>query len=514
FHMIHTTIPGELDVMGVSLLTGAFVIIGFNADVAWTHTISTAQRYTLYELELDPDDPMRYRYGDGYRSIEAATVTVGGEPRRVYFSHYGPLLANAGLPWTRETAYAVRLAAFAGDEAIASSLDTYEKLHRASSVGDVERAISLGGSWLTNTVAADRHGNAFYADISAAPNVDDGLLVRCRRAVPGLPPATVVLDGSRPDCEWQDDDRSVVPGNLPPAAMPRATSRDYFTNSNDSYWLSNPDTPLEGYPQIIGPERTARSLRTRAGLQYLGEVIADDGKVTPDELQQIIFSHRHFGAELLADDVLKLCADGPDTIADSCATLADWDRSARTDSRGTQLWTEFWEVARQLDGLYREPFDAERPVDTPRGLDVEDPAVRAGLVSALESAAERLAEASVPADAAWGQVQFADRNGERIPVPGARGWHGVFSYIDARLNPGVGYTPIRSGNSYIQVVSWTDDGALDARGILAYSQSPEPESPHYADQTRLYSRGEWIDLPFTAADISSDPNLRIVTIRE
>jgi acyl-homoserine-lactone acylase len=62
------------------------------------------------------------------------------------------------------------------------------------------------------------------------------------------------------------------------------------------------------------------------------------------------------------------------------------------------------------------------------------------------------------------------------------------------------------------VVSWSDEGHVEAHGILTYSQSQEPDSPHQADQTRLYSRGEWISLPFTEAQIAADPNLRIVEL--
>ncbi|MCB1685098.1 MAG: penicillin acylase family protein [Pseudomonadales bacterium] len=76
FHLIHTTIPGELDVMGVSLLTTSRVSIGFNRDIAWSHTVSTALRSTFYELSLHPEDPMQYRFGDGYRRIEAVAVPV------------------------------------------------------------------------------------------------------------------------------------------------------------------------------------------------------------------------------------------------------------------------------------------------------------------------------------------------------------------------------------------------------------------------------------------------------
>jgi acyl-homoserine-lactone acylase len=90
----------------------------------------------------------------------------------------------------------------------------------------------------------------------------------------------------------------------------------------------------------------------------------------------------------------------------------------------------------------------------------------------------------------------------------------MFSMIVADLHKDKGYTPIVAGNSYIQVISWDAEGDLDPRGILTYSQSQEPESPHYADQTRLYSSGEWVRFPFTEEEISADPNLRTLHLTE
>jgi acyl-homoserine-lactone acylase len=90
----------------------------------------------------------------------------------------------------------------------------------------------------------------------------------------------------------------------------------------------------------------------------------------------------------------------------------------------------------------------------------------------------------------------------------------MFSYINTDFTPGKGYTPIVHGNSYIQVVTWDEAGIPDARGILTYSQSPEPDSAHYADQTQLYSDGEWLDLPFTEEDILGDPNLVTLTLTD
>ena len=60
FYEMHLTIPGQMDVMGVGIGTYPMVSIGFNKDVAWSHTVSTGKRFTLYELALDPADPTAY----------------------------------------------------------------------------------------------------------------------------------------------------------------------------------------------------------------------------------------------------------------------------------------------------------------------------------------------------------------------------------------------------------------------------------------------------------------------
>jgi acyl-homoserine-lactone acylase len=90
----------------------------------------------------------------------------------------------------------------------------------------------------------------------------------------------------------------------------------------------------------------------------------------------------------------------------------------------------------------------------------------------------------------------------------------MFSMIATRLSKDKGYNPILLGNSYIQVISWDKDGRLQPTGILTYSQSQEPESAHYADLTELYSRGVWIDFPFTEEQILADPNLTVLTLTE
>lgn len=520
FQIMHTTIPGELDSMGAGLLSSNFIAIGFNKDVAWTHTVSTALRFTLYELALNPDNPLQYRYADGMRNIQPLTVsvdvrrddgTIEEREHTVYLTHYGPLIVSDQLPWSNSRAYAIRDAIIDNT----ASTATYMALNKARSVADVEAAISLQGVYWTNTIAADRDGNAFYADISGTPNVDESLLERCKVEAQGIPAYVVVLDGADPQCEWKNDARSKIPGTLPAELMPRITRDDYVTNSNDSYWLANPEAPLEGYSPIIGSERTERSLRTRAGLTLVREQLEKDGKLSPADIQQMLYSHRNYGAELLLDGVLTVC-EGEDAadIAAGCAALKQWDRTAKTDSIGVPVWIEFWKLASRIDALYAVPFDPADPVDTPRGIAADDAEVAGALHKALVEAERVLRDAGIPLDARWGDVQFARRNGSDIPIPGAPGSSGMFSYILSRLSKGEGYTPIITGNSYIQVISWDEAGELQSQGMLTYSQSPEPESPHYADLTELYSLGEWIDFPFTEEEILADPNLKTLRLSD
>ena len=194
-------------------------------------------------------------------------------------------------------------------------------------------------------------------------------------------------------------------------------------------------------------------------------------------------------------------------VSKACQVLSAWDRRQDLDSRGAQVYSEFWRRAARIEDLYAVPFDPGDPVNTPSGLNRKNKVVRKAIMTALAGAVKALKDADIPLDAPWGEVQYSMDNGEKIGIPGGSGSSGMFSNISAPLTKGKGYTPIVAGNGYIQVVTWDDDGNPDASAVLTYSQSQQPKSPHFADQTRLYSKGEWVKLPFTEEQIAKDPQL-------
>jgi acyl-homoserine-lactone acylase len=518
FWQMHLTIPGTLDVMGAAIGHSPVVQIGFNEDVAWTHTVSTGKRFTVHELELVPGEPTVYVV-DGERvamqpeRVTFAARTADGQREErehtVWNTRFGPVIVipDAGLNWSETRAYALKDVNTLNLRAI----EIWIGFNRADSVEAMRTVLGrLGVPWV-NTIAADRYGSVLYADVSAVPDVDAEQLARCRpsdraatlREAAGL----VILDGSRSACDWKRDPASPVPGVMPMERMPVAVRRDWVQNSNDSFWLSNPAIDWPEFSPLIGGVDERQSLRTRSGLRTIRERlagtdgIADHGKVGIAEVQAMLFANRNYAAEIVLDDLLGLCADAAGPRREACEVLAAWDRRAELDSRGAHLFREWWRAARGIENVWRVPFDPVRPEATPAGLNVEDTAVRERLLAALDAAVAAVRGAGFALDAPLGDVQHETLPDGPVGLHGGPEYEGVLNKIETRpdaLTPG-GYE-VDWGSSYIQTVTFDARGPV-AESILTYGQSPHAASPHTFDQLALYAREEWLPLPFHREDV-------------
>src|SRR5439155_650285 len=76
FYEAHATIPGKVNVIGGSLFGVPAVLIGHTDGLAWSHTVSTAFRFTPFELKLVPGDPTSYVYDGVPHKMKADKVTV------------------------------------------------------------------------------------------------------------------------------------------------------------------------------------------------------------------------------------------------------------------------------------------------------------------------------------------------------------------------------------------------------------------------------------------------------
>ncbi|MTV27379.1 LPXTG cell wall anchor domain-containing protein [Nitriliruptoraceae bacterium ZYF776] len=553
----HLTIPGEFDVQGASLLGVPVVLIGTTEGLAWSHTVSTAYRFTPFQLTLVPGSPTTYLVDGEPREMEAREVTVPVRrddgsvdevTRTLYWTEYGPMFTGVlGLPlfpWTPVLGFAM---GDANDQM--RYLNHFFEKNLAQSVDELAEvtARNQGVPWV-NTIAADRQGDAYYADVSVVPNVPDAKVLACPTALGivtfaalGLP----TLDGSRSSCAWDVDDDAVVPGIFGPGNLPSLVRDDYVHNGNDSYWLSHLDDRLEGFARIVGDEGTMRTLRTRSGLQMvLDRAAGTDGHTdlhpdrwTREILERVVFDNRQPYGELVRDDVVAVCRTlpvAPSTsqllveLGEACDVLAAWDLRDDLDSDGAVLWRRFQENLLTipvvgdptgtglLDLPYTRPFSTADPVGTPSGLNPLDPRV----ALALGTAVSDLRAAGIPLDAPLRGWQYEDRgDGERIPIHGGPGGLGIFNAIgvvwDGDPADGqVGYPGVPHGSSFVMVATWDEDAdcPVDASALVTYGQSDDVTSPHLGDQTREFSAKRFVPMRWCEEDILADPELTVTEV--
>jgi acyl-homoserine-lactone acylase len=154
----------------------------------------------------------------------------------------------------------------------------------------------------------------------------------------------------------------------------------------------------------------------------------------------------------------------------------------------------------------------------------------------LARAVQVLEVAGVPVDATLGEVQFALRAGERVPIHGGNSADGTTNVVGfgsggtvldpeitglsrelvapgsslATLDGETGY-PINNGTSFLLALAFTEDGP-EARTFLTYGDSEDRSSPGYVDATRRFSAKEWRDVPFTPDEVE-EATTEAVTVR-
>ncbi|MCB0828772.1 MAG: penicillin acylase family protein [Solirubrobacterales bacterium] len=534
FFQSQLIIPGKFNVSGASLLGSPAINIGHTQKLAWSHTVSTARRFSMYREELVPGDPTSYLVDGQPVKMDSTEVTVPvlqddgtlkNETRTLYETKHGPITNSVQkqelFPWTDNYAYALTDPNSEGLRFI----EHFFEANQAQSVNDLKKVLNQvqGVPWV-NTIAADSKGKALYADRGVIPNLTDERVAECN--TPGLGTVAwttsrvAVLDGSTSSCDMQKAPGAVVAGVLGPDQMPLQIRNDYESNMNDSYWLSNPNAPITGYPSIIGNEETGRSLWTRNGLSQIEERLnGTDGqsgnKYTFPQMRKFTTNNRHYGAELLIPPLVTYCManptiDGVDVSA-ACNALAGWGLTEKLDDPGSYLGRRV--IGRLLSvpgGPWTAPFSLGDPVHTPNGLDTTKPEV--GL--ALSDTVTEMQGYGIPFDASWRDYQYVTRNGEKIPIPGGSGGQGVFNVISSVRNPATGvYDDVRHGSSFIIQASLTGKKCPSVKTILTYSQAAtNAKSKHYADQTRLFSDSKWLTDRFCNSQQKKDPELKVTKL--
>jgi acyl-homoserine-lactone acylase len=479
YYEAHLTVPGVVDFYGDFRIGGPLIVIGgFNWHLGWATTNSNSGDLSeIYAIELDPTRPDHYRLDGASLPLrrEQYSVTVkdgdalGTETREFWTTPIGPVVHR-----TADRIYIVRTA---GDGEFRAG-EQFLRMMRARSLAEWKDAMRIRALVTSNYTYADRAGNIFAV---------------WNTSLPWLPHAGGG-DAATPVREMRDLWTRYVPfDTLPQFLNPRG---GYVHNENDSPHFANVREKVNlasPYPNVEPPMLRLRS-------QHAIELIGTGKKHSLEDVIRLKHSYRMLLADRVKPDLVtavKATKPGGD-VAAALALIQRWDNTAAPDSRGAMLfeiWYQRYSQGQQPPAIFAHVWNQADPLKTPRGL--VDPARAAG---AFAWAVEETTRRHGRWDVAWGEVHRVRRGAVDVAVGGCSGALGCFRVLGFGRDPD-GKLAANTGDGWVLAVEFSDTPR--AYSVLAYGQSPNPESPWHSDQAAMFARGEMKKVAFTTRDVEA-----------
>jgi acyl-homoserine-lactone acylase len=455
------------------------IVLGHNEQVAWSFTVNKPDLIDVYRLDIDPDEPTRYRVDGRWLDMEVDEVDLEVQllgrlrwtvQREVAWTIFGPVIrrddGDVALRW-------------AGMD----NVGIFEQLHGFNRAGDLDEwtAALEGQDGLASFSlgAADAEGRIGYLYHALLPD---------RPELAGVDWSGVVPGDTR-DTLWTEV--------LAFDELPRVTdpASGFVQNANSSPFTATtgPERPDPSrWPEsTTGIERyeTNRSLRAR---ELLGGTDAVDLEVLLDAK----YDTRYAATSAVATwrDRLVAARDELDTEDERLGleVLAAWDLDAAADSRAAAV------MVLTVAGLFddeRLELDPSRLGDGEVAGMVDD----AALLDAYRDAVSWLVEGHGRVDVPWGEVNRLRRGELDLPLDGApdvlRAIYG--ERVDGGVLSGI------IGDAYLAAISFDADGTVSSRAIHQFGAATlDEDSPHYADQAAMFAAGELREVPFTREELA------------
>jgi acyl-homoserine-lactone acylase len=398
---------------------------------------------------------------------------LSSETREIWSTSLGPVIYRGG-----GKIYVLR-AANQGDF---RGGQQFLRMMRARTLAEWKDAMRMRGRTNSSFTYADRAGTIYYvwnASIPVLPHPSAGDSA-----------ATLVRRTSEAWTRYVDYD------SLPQVLNPKG---GYVHNENDPPYYTNMREPLDPkrYP-LYFPE-------PRLGLrsQHAITLIDNDRKLSLEDVITLKHSYRMLLGDRVRDDLVKAvrAANPTGDVAKAIDVIAAWDKTVAPESRGGVLFEIWWRryIAQTRPAtMYAEPWDPAAPMTTPRGL--KNPA-RA--VETFTWAVDETNRRHGRFDAAWGEVHRVRRGSIDVPVGGCSGDIGCFRVLQYRDDPD-GKRSAIGGDGWILAVEFGDQPR--AFSVLAYGESPRPDSPYFSDQAAMFAKGQlkpvaWLDKDIDAQSI-------------
>lgn len=451
------------DVAGGVFPGSPVMIHGTNRHLGWASTINQPDLADVYVLDVDPDDPNRYRVDGVWHELQVSearfSVQLFGRlrwtvSRELLRSMHGPVVRSD------HGSYALR---FVGQGEV-RALEQYYRMNKARSFEEWQDAMELQALPSINFVYADREGNIAYVYNAKSP-----------KRAPGWD-WKAYLPGDRSDLIWQETHSYAETPQLvnPGSHFVVSANHDPFRATTDPHNLRREDFPAT---HGIETRITNRALRAL-------ELYGGDDSITREEFRRYKYDKRYsehsevraIVAEVLAADAETLGRD-PDLLRGQ-EILAAWDFSVETNSRTAALGIV---TATPVIAARMRELPPVAPLDAYREA-----------VAVLKKHHGRL-------DPTWGEVNRFRRGDLDLP---ANGGPDLLRALESFVLDEHGTYDVQSGDCFLMFVEWNREGAISVETIHQYgSATLDPSSPHFDDQVRPFLEERTKRIPWSLDEV-------------
>jgi len=466
---------------GASFFGTPLPVIGHSEYCGWGMTTNEPNVGSSWrETFDDPNEPLNYRYGDGYRKAVEWTDTIRVKQGSRFEdiactfrkTHHGPIVKKLD-----DTHYVSAQVAKLY-EAVLSRQSI--RMIRSKNVEEFRDAMRMLELPLFNVIYADVHGDIYY--------VYNGMIPQRDPSFDWMQP----VDGSDPKTEWQ----GIHPlEDLPQVLNPAS---GYVQNCNSTPYTTTDEAgpALGDYPDYMVEDRYDDKRRAKMSRLLLRN--AHD--LTFEDFHLLAFDTTIYWAlaelpryKLELERLRKTDPKLVDRVAPYLAHLVDWDCRGTVDSTQATL----------LVAWYEELYGFGYPAETLKPRFVSNVPEQ---FKALEIAARKLKNNFGDWKVPYGEVNRLQRHADvadfykipfsdelpSLPAAGMPGPPGVV--FTMYFTPTIYLPPVKLmkkhyavvGTSYLCMVEFTK--RIKSKSLLPYGASGNPKSPHFFDQAELLSK--------------------------